>query len=98
MAYDLHGPWSSQTGIHAPLYSQNGLNVMTCVDYWLTNGMDSEKLILGIPLYGKSFTLDDPSQHGINALAIGPGDGGPLTNLPGLLGYNEVKLYELNDS
>jgi chitinase len=74
----------------APLYSDDGLNVMECLNYWLTNGFPSEKLVLGVPLYGKSFTLEDADLHDISSPAIGPGDGGPLTNLPGLLGYNEV--------
>lgn len=48
------------------------------------------KLVLGMPLYGRTYTLKDPSEHGFNAPTWGPGESGPFTREPGLLGYNEI--------
>lgn len=52
--------------------------------------MSPEKIVLGLPLYGHSFHLDDPSNHSVGAKATKPGDKGPLTEEAGMLGYNEI--------
>ena len=47
--------------------------------------------VMGIPLYGRTFTLANPSNFGIGAAAVGAGGAaGPITRLVGTLGYNEV--------
>nr|XP_012227656.1 PREDICTED: chitinase-3-like protein 1 isoform X1 [Linepithema humile] len=97
MAYDLHGAWEKQTGHNAPLYPRKGesgndlkLNVDASVRYWLDSGCPPEKLILGVPFYGRAFTLADKSQTGLGAPAKGPGAAGPYTREGGMLGYNEI--------
>lgn len=46
---------------------------------------------MGMPLYGRTFTLADPNNFGIGAPAVGAGGAaGPITRLVGTLGYNEV--------
>jgi hypothetical protein len=43
-----------------------------------------------MPLYGRTFTLKG-TESGILADAVGAGgNAGPITRLPGILGYNEV--------
>jgi chitinase len=49
-----------------------------------------EKIILGMNFNGQSFSLVDPDDNGIGAPITGPGEPGPLTGVPGMLGYNEV--------
>jgi chitinase len=97
MTYDLHGSWENHTGINAPLYSgpndKSVLNVDTCVQLWLQNGVPSGKLIMGVPFYGRSFTLGNPGQHGVGAPANGAGQAGPITRENGNLGYNEVSFW-----
>jgi chitinase len=105
MAYDMHGPWEPLTDHHAPLYKRDWdtdetNNIDAVVQYWKDSGMPSSKLMLGIPLYGKSWTLDytyteDPT---LPAPGLGPGAAGPLTNLPGTLGYNEICNYVKNEN
>ncbi|XP_072764970.1 chitinase-3-like protein 1 [Anoplolepis gracilipes] len=97
MAYDLHGSWETTTGINAPLYPREGesgdeleLNVDACVRFWLESGCAKEKLILGVPFYGRSFTLADKNQNGLGAPTRGAGAAGPYTQEPGTLGYNEI--------
>ncbi|KAJ8680395.1 hypothetical protein QAD02_016182 [Eretmocerus hayati] len=97
MAYDLHGKWNKKTGINAPLYpgswEQNQdrlLNVDASVKYWINQGAPPKKLVLGVPLYGRSFKLDNPSINGIGASASQDPNPGPYTSEPGMLGYNEI--------
>lgn len=97
MSYDLHGAWESTTGINAPLYPKKGasgnnakLSVDAAIKYWLAQGAPAEKLILGVPFYGRAFTLQNAQQHGIGAPTTGPGAAGPYTREPGMLGYNEI--------
>nr|WBW70038.1 venom protein [Lampona murina] len=100
MAYDLHGSWEKQTGHNAPLYARDGeseadkiLNVDYAIQYWINQGADRKKIILGMGLYGRSFTLKDANNNGLGAPATGPGSPGEMTQEPGMLGYNEICLY-----
>lgn len=43
-------------------------------------------------MYGRTFTLRDPSQNTVGSFHSGPGIGGQYTNEPGMIGYNEVQL------
>ena len=99
MAYDYHGGWESKTGMNAPLFSSprhdvgasdKQLNVNWSVNYWLAQGAQREKLLLGVGSYGRSFTLDRESENGLNAGAGQKGRAGPYTREPGSLGYNEI--------
>ncbi|XP_014472435.1 PREDICTED: chitinase-3-like protein 1 [Dinoponera quadriceps] len=100
MSYDLHGSWEKQTGHNAPLYPRTGetgndlkLNVNASIHYWLSQGCPPEKLILGVPFYGRSFTLADKSRTGLGAPTTGPGTAGQFTREGGMLGYNEICEY-----
>jgi chitinase len=57
MAYDFAGPWRPTAGHHAQLYpAQDGENSgSAAVDYILSTGFPSKKIILGVPVYGRSF-------------------------------------------
>nr|XP_035935462.1 chitotriosidase-1 isoform X1 [Halichoerus grypus] len=97
MAYDFHGSYEKITGHNSPLYKMQGesgaaakLNVDSAVQLWLQRGTPANKLILGMPTYGRSFTLASPSDTGVGAPATGPGTPGPFTNQGGLLAYYEV--------
>ena len=52
---------------------QKSLNVDAAVHYWLSHGCPKDKLILGIPLYGRTFTLANSDKFDIGDLATGPG-------------------------
>lgn len=45
---------------------------------------------MGMPLYGQSFTLNDPLVNGLNAPARTGGTAGPFTRARGFLAYYEV--------
>lgn len=57
MAYDFSGPWRPTAGHHAQLHAaQEGENAgATAVEYVVSTGFPSRKILLGIPVYGRSF-------------------------------------------
>ncbi|KAF5270887.1 hypothetical protein FQR65_LT05404 [Abscondita terminalis] len=95
MTYDLHGAWDQKTGANSPLYSlQAGdpLSVSGCVSYWLYKGAPASKIIVGIPIYGRTFTLKYTNINNMGAPINGPGNLGPFTQEAGFIGYNEILL------
>lgn len=100
MTYDLHGSWDGVTGIHAPLYAgsadytsyQKQLNIDSVIKYWIAQGAPRDQLILGIPLYGKTFTLANSNNYGVGAASIGAGNAGSFIAESGFLPYNEICL------
>ncbi|XP_069102179.1 acidic mammalian chitinase-like [Argopecten irradians] len=97
MTYDFHGPWDSTTGHNSPLYPrqnentfQKTLNQDAAVRYWLSKGTPPHKLVLGMALYGRSFTLASTSDVGLDADVVGAGTAASYTNEAGYIGYFEV--------
>lgn len=52
-------------------------------------GAPANKLLMGIPTYGKSFTLTSSNSE-VGAPVSGSGEAGPFTKEPGMLAYYEV--------
>lgn len=57
--------------------------------YVLRLGAPAEKLVMGIPTFGKTFTLAS-SETGVGAPTSGPGIAGRFTKEEGTLAYYEV--------
>ncbi|EDN92158.1 hypothetical protein SS1G_08020 [Sclerotinia sclerotiorum 1980 UF-70] len=59
MAYDYSGPWSTVSAHQANLSpSGNGstpFNTQTGISYYIAHGITSAKIVLGMPIYGRSF-------------------------------------------
>lgn len=60
MAYDFYGHWTSRSGHHAQLYpSSSKEDESSCgagmVAYLVSQGFPARKVLLGIPLFGRSF-------------------------------------------
>ncbi|KAF9884421.1 hypothetical protein FE257_001752 [Aspergillus nanangensis] len=59
MAYDFSGPWTNETGHQAQLYSPSrnpgAVSCQSSVSYIVAQGVDPKKLLLGVPVYGRSF-------------------------------------------
>lgn len=104
MTYDLHGAWDPMTGHNAALKrydaenlsAEASLNVENAVDYWLSEGAPKEKIVMGIPLYGRTFQLANSAQNSVGALSTGPGIAGQYTSENGMIGYNEVKMSTIS--
>ncbi|NXX96768.1 CHIA chitinase, partial [Centropus bengalensis] len=97
MTYDYHGSWDGQTGENSPLFkgpSDTGGNIYFNIDYtmnyWKSNGAPAEKLVIGFPTYGNTFTLQNPSDNGLGAPTSGPGPAGYYTQEAGELAYFEI--------
>ena len=65
MAYDYSGSWDTIAAHQANLYpSRSDLNstpfaTSTAVEYYTSHGVSPSKLVLGMPLYGRSFLATD---------------------------------------
>lgn len=97
MAYDFHGKWEKETGHNAPLYApstdsewRKQLSVDNAANLWVKMGAPKEKLIIGMPTYGRSFTLADTDRHGPNSPATSGGKEGVYTKESGFLAYYEI--------
>ncbi|XP_030556134.1 probable chitinase 10 [Drosophila novamexicana] len=95
MTYDFHGQWDKKTGHVAPLYHHpdddfDYFNANFSLNYWIEQGAPSRKIVMGMPLYGQSFTLENANNNGLNAKAPGPGQAGEFTKAAGFLAYYEI--------
>ncbi|XP_072043496.1 chitotriosidase-1-like [Amphiura filiformis] len=96
MAYDLHGSWEQDLGHHATLFPGPGdsgddkkLTVSYAVeDVWVKKGCPSNKLIVGLGMYGRAWKIG--SSCNINSYANGASTPGPYTGEAGYWGYFEI--------
>jgi len=96
MSYDLHGSWEQMTGINAPLFASRqdkgwkvSLNVKWAVETFLNSGCPAEKLIMGMPLYGRGFRLQ---QNGGNPGLYAPTRG--AASVGAEPGYDKICGWE----
>lgn len=94
MAYDMHGSWEPDTADHhAPLYSRpmdGDNNIDYVINYLLQQGFSADKINLGIPIYGRSWTLASNSNVQPPCSAAGVGLPGEFTEEEGILAYFEI--------
>ncbi|KAK3281481.1 hypothetical protein CYMTET_10732 [Cymbomonas tetramitiformis] len=97
MTYDTHGAWESRaehhSATHAPAANVSSTSFLSCewaVNYWLQRGCPADKLVLGMPFYGRSFTLESSSDAFYGAAVTGAGRPGPGTGEGGFLAFYEV--------
>lgn len=80
MTYDYHGPWDDSSNHNAPLYADSkdpsranaGNNIDAVVDQYLKSGVPADKLVLGVPFYGRSWTSCGPANQGLYQDCNGP--------------------------
>uniref|UniRef100_A0A1Q3FSC0 Putative catalytically inactive chitinase-like lectin n=1 Tax=Culex tarsalis TaxID=7177 RepID=A0A1Q3FSC0_CULTA len=89
MCYDYNGSWNRKIGPNAPLQSRDVLNVEYTIEHLMALGAPSNKIVLGLPFYGRTFVT--PSKRAkIGDESDDKGFAGPSTNENGFMGYNEV--------
>jgi GH18 family chitinase len=59
MDYKFAGPRSSTTGSTSPLQGAGGKNIETGARKWVDAGLSWEKLVLGVPGYGRAWIMKD---------------------------------------
>jgi len=103
MSYDYHGafddPVKIGTGVNSPLVQDSTPNgpfsIKQTVDAYRTAGIAADKMVLGMPTYGRSYTVANPGQLASNSghgqQFNGAGPAGPATQVPGVLAYYEIK-------
>ncbi|XP_051164101.1 probable chitinase 10 [Leptopilina boulardi] len=95
MTYDYHGQWDKKTGHVAPLYYHDDdefyyFNANYSINYWISKGAPARNIVMGMPLYGQSFAINDPKVgSGLNA-AASAGNAGEFTRAAGFLAYYEI--------
>lgn len=97
-AFDFYTPQRNPklADFPAPLYElidrRNDENIDAWVKYWINNGAPANKIVLGIPTYGRTWqltadaTVDQIPITGLDS----PGEPGPQTKEAGLLSYPEI--------
>ncbi|KAH0618850.1 hypothetical protein JD844_018348 [Phrynosoma platyrhinos] len=106
MTFDFHGYWKDHshtyTGHTSPLQkgkadsgTASSYNVDYAIKYLIRKGAPAEKIIMGIPTYGQTFTLSS-TQTVVGAVASGPGTPGAFTKTEGIQAYYEVQYMKNN--
>lgn len=70
MTYDFHGSWDATTGFNAGLTDVSG-----AVDLWLDGGTPPDKLVVGVPFYGRGWSGVGAAQNGLGQPATGASPG-----------------------
>ena len=93
MSYDYHGGWDPITGHNAPLNvgtkdTATGFSVTDSVDAYLVAGFPAQKLVLGLPLYGRGWENVNTTAHGLYQTGVNASVG---TWEKGVFDYTDIK-------
>lgn len=84
-----------------PYYQTNVNNFTSCccrVDFLINGQVPASKLVLGIPVYGKTWTTTNGGGSKVPPVpASGAGNAGPMTQEAGVLSYTEICLNVKNN-
>ncbi|KAJ3748724.1 glycoside hydrolase family 18 protein [Lentinula detonsa] len=78
MAYDFAGSWDPVANHQANLHPSptTALSVSQCISYYLSSGVAPSKLIIGMPLYGRSFLQTEGPGTPFNGIGQGSWEAG----------------------
>ncbi|MBA2728137.1 MAG: glycoside hydrolase family 18 protein, partial [Parachlamydiaceae bacterium] len=102
MGYDFHGPWGGDedaltnhlAAIMPTEYGHPLFNVSSVIDYYISQGVPEEKIVLGLPLYGRSFASAKDTPSGLYSTYNGPGYA--TTEEVGYVFYSDIQKNLLN--
>lgn len=97
MTYDFHGGWDSATNFNAALSATSAdpsedplvktkFNVQSAVEGYLSAGVPADKVVLGMPFYGRGYAGVPDKEHGLYQ---------PFSGLP--LGTWEAGMFDYHD-
>ncbi|XP_011704054.1 PREDICTED: uncharacterized protein LOC105459591 isoform X2 [Wasmannia auropunctata] len=99
LSYDYHSAYEPAVNHHSPLYpleedNEYNYDAELTIDYTITylleKGASADKVVLGIPTYGRSYTLFNQDATELGSPADGPGTEGEATREKGYLAYYEI--------
>ena len=101
MCYNFHGPWGGKddkvTNHHSALYPTKlgsaSLNIDTTVKHYVSKGVPKKKLVVGMPLYGRSYAISSATLDGLHSDYSGAGKG---TTSIGVRSFADIKLNLAN--
>jgi len=101
MTYDYYGAWDKKAGHHSPLYhhpnhSHPEFSADNTMKHYVKGGVDKSKLVMGMPTYGRMFTLNDQSENFIGADGSA-GKPGEFTRSGGFDSYYEICRFIQTD-
>ncbi|MDZ5471698.1 glycosyl hydrolase family 18 protein [Bacillus sp. 31A1R] len=79
MTYDFHGSWDTITGLNAPLYRDPDSkfsyqwSVQDAVQNYINHGVPANKLIMGLPFYGRVYNQVNNTNNGLYQSFTGGG-------------------------
>ncbi len=93
MAYDFSGGWSEVTGFNAPLHNSTatppeGGSAESGVQNYLSAGVPADKIVLGVPFYGKGWKEVAKDNNGLHQKPGAVSDEG--TWEPGTFDYGDI--------
>jgi len=94
--YDFDGPWNNTTGLIAPL-TQSSLdpsknnNLSYVVSQYLSMGVEKQKIVFGMPLYGYRWTNVPNVNHGLFQSGTPDTNPYPYWQIAGLTGYTKYR-------
>lgn len=101
MAYDFHGSWDLTSGHNAPLFNDSAdpntgnsaLNIDSAVRRFIQAGIPANKLVMGIPFYGRNWAGCSGGTNGqyTQCTSIPPG-----STEPGVLNYTDLESSYIN--
>ena len=106
LTYNYHSAYERSANHHSPLYRSNeispcstkaDLNSNNSVYMYIKSGASKNKLILGIPTYGKCFGLENSVYHTTGSPTIGPYKSFPC-NKESFVPYSKLCPLVLNGS
>ena len=83
LTYDYHSSYEPAVNHHSPLFRPKdvsefdfraNLNIDATIRFYVKSGASRDKLVLGIPTYGRSYTLLNPDAHVTGSPTDGPGE------------------------
>ncbi|XP_025073835.1 uncharacterized protein LOC105426278 [Pogonomyrmex barbatus] len=99
LSYDYHSAYEPAVNHHSPLYpleedNEYNYDAELTIDYTISHllekGASADKVVLGIPTYGRSYTLFNQDATELGSPADGPGTEGEATREKGYLAYYEI--------
>ncbi|XP_062197735.1 nod factor hydrolase protein 1-like [Phragmites australis] len=98
LTFGFHGN-SNITTADAPLYDKSShFSVSYGVISWLDAGAPPCKLVMGIPLFGRSWFLRNKAKNGLGSPTAAAGTKQRKSNQTGIIAYAEIEEYLNSDS